>query len=48
MGRIGQAIARRLEGFGVPIAYHNRRPVEGVSYAYYPDPCRALPRLSIR
>lgn len=35
MGRIGQAIARRLEGFGVEIAYHNRRPVDGVSYAYH-------------
>ncbi|WP_312796654.1 2-hydroxyacid dehydrogenase [Tianweitania sp.] len=35
MGRIGLAIARRLEGFGVQIAYHNRRPVEGVSYTYH-------------
>ncbi|GHD20159.1 2-hydroxyacid dehydrogenase [Tianweitania populi] len=35
MGRIGLAIARRLEGFGVAIAYHNRRPVEGVSYTYH-------------
>ncbi len=37
MGRIGQAIARRLEGFAVEIAYHNRREVEGVSYSYYPS-----------
>lgn len=36
LGRIGQAIARRLEGFGVSIAYHNRNPVEGVPYAYHP------------
>ena len=36
MGRIGLAIARRLEAFGLPIAYHNRRPVDGVAYAYYP------------
>jgi lactate dehydrogenase-like 2-hydroxyacid dehydrogenase len=36
MGRIGQAIARRLEGFSVPVAYHNRRPVEGVPYTYFP------------
>ncbi len=35
MGRIGQAIARRLEGFGVPIAYHNRRPIEGLTYPYF-------------
>lgn len=37
MGRIGQAIAQRLEVFGVSIAYHNRNPVEGVSYAYHPS-----------
>ena len=36
MGRIGRAIARRLEAFGLPIAYHNRRPVEGVAYDYHP------------
>ncbi|RST85782.1 2-hydroxyacid dehydrogenase [Aquibium carbonis] len=35
MGRIGLAIARRLEAFGLPISYHNRRPVEGVAYAYH-------------
>ncbi|MCB4770706.1 2-hydroxyacid dehydrogenase [Ancylobacter sp. Lp-2] len=37
MGRIGKAIARRLEGFGRPIAYHSRRPAEGVDYPHYPD-----------
>jgi lactate dehydrogenase-like 2-hydroxyacid dehydrogenase len=36
MGRIGQAIARRLEAFGLPVAYHNRRPVEGLAYEYHP------------
>jgi lactate dehydrogenase-like 2-hydroxyacid dehydrogenase len=36
MGRIGLAIARRLEAFGLSVAYHNRRKVEGVSYTYYP------------
>ncbi|TKT77605.1 2-hydroxyacid dehydrogenase [Aquamicrobium sp. LC103] len=36
MGRIGLAIARRLEGFGVPISYHNRREVEGIGYRYFP------------
>ena len=35
MGRIGLAIARRLEAFGLPIAYHNRRPVDGLSYEYH-------------
>jgi len=37
MGRIGMAIARRLEAFGLSIAYHNRRPVEGLAYPYYPS-----------
>jgi lactate dehydrogenase-like 2-hydroxyacid dehydrogenase len=36
MGRIGKAIARRLEGFGVPMVYHSRNPQEGVSYKHYP------------
>ena len=36
MGRIGQAIARRLEAFGLPVAYHNRRQVVGLAYAYHP------------
>lgn len=36
MGRIGLAIARRLDAFGLPIAYHNRRRVEGLSYDYHP------------
>ncbi|MBZ9857662.1 2-hydroxyacid dehydrogenase [Mesorhizobium sp. CA13] len=36
MGRIGLAIARRLEAFGLPVAYHNRRRVEGLSYPYHP------------
>ncbi|RUU30057.1 2-hydroxyacid dehydrogenase [Mesorhizobium sp. M6A.T.Ce.TU.016.01.1.1] len=35
MGRIGLAIARRLEAFGLPIAYHNRRQVEGLPYDYH-------------
>lgn len=37
MGRIGQAIARRLEAFGLTVAYHNRSPVDGVSYTYHPS-----------
>jgi len=36
MGRIGKAIARRLEAFGVPIVYHSRNPQAGVSYKHYP------------
>src|SRR5450755_3835422 len=34
MGRIGKAIARRLEAFGVPVVYHSRNPQKGVSYKY--------------
>ncbi|MFC5555393.1 2-hydroxyacid dehydrogenase [Methylobacterium iners] len=37
LGRIGRAIARRLEGFGVGIAYHNRTRVPDVAYAYHPS-----------
>ena len=36
MGRIGQAIARRLEAFGLSVAYHNRRQVDGLAYEYHP------------
>lgn len=36
LGRIGLAVARRIEAFGLPISYHNRRPVDGVRYKYYP------------
>ena len=34
LGRIGQAVARRIEAFGLPISYHTRRQVEGVSSIY--------------
>ena len=37
MGRIGQAIARRLDASRVPVVYHSRRPADGVSYKHYPD-----------
>jgi lactate dehydrogenase-like 2-hydroxyacid dehydrogenase len=36
MGRIGKAIARRLDAFGVPVVYHSRNAQPGVSYKYYP------------
>jgi lactate dehydrogenase-like 2-hydroxyacid dehydrogenase len=35
LGRIGKAIARRLEGFDVSIGYHGRSRQEGVSYPYH-------------
>ncbi|HWJ73419.1 MAG TPA: 2-hydroxyacid dehydrogenase [Kaistia sp.] len=37
LGRIGKAIARRLEAFGVTVVYHNRRPQDDVGYRYYSD-----------
>lgn len=37
LGRIGKAIARRLEAFGLTIAYHNRRPVPEFAYPYFPS-----------
>ncbi len=37
MGRIGQAIARRLEASRVPVAYHTRNPVAGLPYQHYPS-----------
>ncbi|MGH6790507.1 MAG: 2-hydroxyacid dehydrogenase [Pseudolabrys sp.] len=36
MGRIGKAIARRLEAFGMPVVYHSRNSQAGVKYKYYP------------
>jgi lactate dehydrogenase-like 2-hydroxyacid dehydrogenase len=36
MGRIGKAIGRRLEAFGVPVVYHSRNQQAGVAYKYYP------------
>jgi len=37
MGRIGQAIGRRLEASRVPVSYHSRKPSSAVSYQHYPD-----------
>jgi len=37
MGRIGQAIASRLEPFGAKIAYYGPRKKDGVSYPFEPD-----------
>jgi len=37
MGRIGTAIARRLDAFGVPVVYHSRRPRSELAYRHYPD-----------
>jgi lactate dehydrogenase-like 2-hydroxyacid dehydrogenase len=37
LGRIGKAIARRLEAFGLPVSYHGRSAQPGVAYRHYPD-----------
>ena len=36
MGAIGQAIARRLDSFGVPVVYHARQPRAHLRYRHYP------------
>ncbi|HEY5831048.1 MAG: 2-hydroxyacid dehydrogenase [Hyphomicrobiaceae bacterium] len=36
-GRIGQAIARRIEAFGRPVSYYSRNPQKGVANRYYND-----------
>src|SRR5262249_56906623 len=36
MGAIGQAIARRLDGFGVPAGSHARQQRPQLRYRYYP------------
>jgi lactate dehydrogenase-like 2-hydroxyacid dehydrogenase len=38
LGAIGKAVARRLEGFGVSIAYHGRSRQADVAYDYHDSP----------
>jgi lactate dehydrogenase-like 2-hydroxyacid dehydrogenase len=50
MGAIGQAIARRLDAFGVPVVYHTRQPRRDVGYLHYPgliDMARAVDTLMV-
>jgi lactate dehydrogenase-like 2-hydroxyacid dehydrogenase len=37
LGRIGKAIARRVEAFGVPVSYYGRSQQAGVGYRHYSD-----------
>jgi lactate dehydrogenase-like 2-hydroxyacid dehydrogenase len=37
LGRIGKAIAKRAEAFGMAVVYHGRNPQPGVPYAYCPS-----------
>ncbi len=36
LGRIGKAVARRAEAFGLAVVYHGRKPQTDVPYLYYP------------
>jgi lactate dehydrogenase-like 2-hydroxyacid dehydrogenase len=50
IGRIGLAVARRLEPFGVPIVYHTRQPRPELAYRHYPqiiDMARAVDTLIV-
>ena len=38
LGRIGKAIAKRAEAFGMKVGYHSRNRQTGVSYDYYDNP----------
>lgn len=38
LGQIGRAIAARVAPFAAQVAYHSRRPVDGVPYAYAASP----------
>jgi lactate dehydrogenase-like 2-hydroxyacid dehydrogenase len=37
LGRIGKAIARRVEAFGVPVSYYGRSQQAGAGYRFYAD-----------
>lgn len=37
LGRIGRAIAKRLEPLGCKIVYHGRAPKDDAAYPFYPD-----------
>jgi lactate dehydrogenase-like 2-hydroxyacid dehydrogenase len=37
LGRIGKAVAHRLEAFGLPVSYHGRSRQTDVDYRYYPS-----------
>lgn len=46
LGRIGQAIARRAEGFGMAIAYSGRAKKD-VPYVFHPTPAALAPHVDI-
>ncbi|MCB4821038.1 2-hydroxyacid dehydrogenase [Roseicella aerolata] len=47
LGRIGRAVARRAEGFGMPVSYSGRTRKEDVAYPWYPTPAALAPEVDI-
>jgi D-3-phosphoglycerate dehydrogenase len=47
LGRIGSAIARRAEAFGMAISYSGRTPKAGVAYTHYPTPAALAPHVDV-
>jgi lactate dehydrogenase-like 2-hydroxyacid dehydrogenase len=47
LGRIGKAIAKRLEAFSLPISYSGRHRQEGVDYAYVADPVELATQVDV-
>ncbi len=47
LGRIGSAVARRAEGFGMQISYSGRTPKDDVSFPWYPTPAALASEVDI-
>ena len=47
LGRIGSAVARRAEGFGMAISYSGRSPQADVAYPWHPTPAALAPNVDI-
>jgi D-3-phosphoglycerate dehydrogenase len=47
LGRIGRAVARRAEGFGMPVAYSGRTRKPDLPYDWYPTPAALAPQVEI-
>jgi D-3-phosphoglycerate dehydrogenase len=47
LGRIGRAVARRAEGFGMQISYSGRTRKDDVAYPWHPTPAALAPTVDI-
>jgi D-3-phosphoglycerate dehydrogenase len=47
LGRIGSAIARRAEAFGMAISYSGRSPKPDVTYGFYATPAAMAPHVDV-